>query len=307
MAGPSDETRREDHDPGAHLVRRAVFAGRFYPADNDECQRTASHYVDSADVGPDDRTRWLGGIVPHAGWICSAAIAGQTIAAMKSRLVDVVIVFGAIHTPLPTPVAALDVHRRWQTPGADYEVAQHLQAKLRETPQLFAVDERFHDHEHAVEVELPLIHAAWPNAMVLPIEVPVNDDAIDIGRRTAELVIQTGLNAVYLASSDLTHYGPSYRFTPAGVGAAALEWAKDNDRRLLQLVTDMRVEQVVPEVRSRLNACGGGAISAMMAACREHGGANGRLLSHANSFETLAAVHPQPPTDAVGYASVVIA
>jgi len=307
MAGPSDETRREDHDPGANVVRPPVFAGRFYPADEAECQRAAAHYVNSADLGgADDRTRWLGGIVPHAGWICSAAIAGQTVAAMRARQADVVIVFGAIHTPLPTPVAALDVHRRWQTPGAEYEVAQHLQAKLRESPRLFAVDERFHDHEHAVEVELPLIRAAWPDAMVLPIEVPVSDDAIDIGQRTAQLVIQTGLSAVYLASSDLTHYGPSYRFTPAGVGAAALEWAKDNDRRLLQLVTDMRVEQVVPEVRSRLNACGGGAIAAMMAACREFGATRASVLRHANSYETLAAVAPQTSDNAVGYAAVVV-
>jgi AmmeMemoRadiSam system protein B len=307
MAGPNDQTRSDQGWDPATTTRPPVFAGRFYPADETECREAAEDYVNNADLGDDDLARWLGGIVPHAGWICSAAIAGMTIAAFRKRHADVVVVFGAIHTPLPTPVAALDVHRRWQVPGAEFQVAEHLQAKLTEAHDLFAVDERFHEHEHAVEVELPLIRAAWPNAMVLPVEVPVRDDAVVIGRRAAEQVIKAGLNAVYLASSDLTHYGPSYRFTPAGVGLPALEWAKDNDRRLLQLVTDMRVEQVVPEVRSRLNACGGGAIAAMMAACREHGGANGRLLRHANSFETLAQVHPQPPTDAVGYASLVIA
>lgn len=307
MAGPSDEPRREEGNVHRAAARAPVFAGRFYPADAGECGRAAASYVNNAKLAEDDRTRWLGGIVPHAGWICSAAIAGQTIAAMKSRHVDVVVVFGAIHTPLPTPLAVLDVHRRWQVPGAEFQIAEHLQAKLTESAGLFAVDERFHENEHAVEVELPLIRAAWPDAMVLPIEVPVLDEAVDVGRRTARQVIAAGLSAVYLASSDLTHYGPSYRFTPAGVGMAALQWAKENDNRLLQLVTDMRVEQIVPEVRSRLNACGGGAIAAMMSACREHGGANGRLLSHANSFETLANVHPQPPTDAVGYAAIVIA
>ena len=76
---------------------------------------------------------------------------------------------------------------------------------------------------------------------------------------------------MYLASSDLTHYGPSYRFTPAGVGEAALEWAKANDRRLLERVTDLAAEQVVPEARAHANACGAGAIAAMLAACRETG------------------------------------
>jgi AmmeMemoRadiSam system protein B len=68
----------------------------------------------------------------------------------------------------------------------------------------------------------------------------------------------------------------------------------------------MRIDDVVPEVRQRANACGGGAIAAMLAACREAGATGATVLRHANSFETLAAVAPQPPTDAVGYAAVVV-
>ena len=141
---------------------------------------------------------------------------------------------------------------------------------------------------------------------VLPVEVPVTDDAAEIGRRAARQAEAAGLNAVFLASSDLTHYGPSYGFAPAGVGPQGLAWAKDNDRRLLDLVTAMQIERVVPEVRENLNACGGGAIAAMLAACREAGASEARLLRHQNSFETLAEVHPQPPVDAVGYAGVVV-
>ena len=132
------------------------------------------------------------------------------------------------------------------------------------------------------------------------------EDAETIGRRTAAAVAETGLSAVYLASSDLTHYGPAYGFTPAGVGEAALAWAKDNDRRVLELVTDMAVERVVPDVRARMSACGGGAIAAMMAACRETGSTKVRVLNHASSYETLRNVAPQPATNAVGYAAVVL-
>jgi MEMO1 family protein len=307
MAGPSDAPRDElpNHPSGA---RAPVFAGRFYPADENECKRAAAAFVFPTGLPEDDRTRWLGGIVPHAGWVCSAAVAGQTIATIaRGNRPDAVVVFGAIHTPTPTSLAALDSHRTWLTPGDESQVPVELRAKLIESADLFAIDERFHEREHAVEVELPLIRAAWPNAMVLPVEVPVIDSAVTIGQKTAQRVQATGLNAVYLASSDMTHYGPAYRFTPAGIGLPALEWAKANDRRLLQLVTDMRIEAIVPEVRSRLNACGGGAIAAMLSACREHGAANARVLRHTNSYETLASVQPQPPVDAVGYASVVIA
>jgi hypothetical protein len=170
----------------------------------------------------------------------------------------------------------------------------------------FTVDDAFHRTEHAVEVELPLIRAAWPAAAVLPVEVPAEAFAVDVGVATARAVAAAGQSVVFLASSDLTHYGPAYDFAPAGVGEAGLEWAKRNDARVLRLVTEMRADAVVPEVRANGNACGGGAIAAMLAACAELGAGRATLLRHANSYETLAAVAPQPPTNAVGYASVVV-
>jgi AmmeMemoRadiSam system protein B len=254
---------------------------------------------------------WIGGVVPHAGWICSGAIAGRTIgtiaASSADRPVDVVVVFGAVHSARPIAVAALDPHARWDVPGGASDLPEELERRLIETSaDLFRVDERFHAREHAVEVELPLIQVAWPHAAILPVEVPLTDDAAAVGVATATQLTKAGLSAVFLASSDLTHYGPNYRFMPAGVGEAALEWARDNDRRLLRLVTDVAVERVVPEVRGRLNACGGGAIAAMLAACREMGATGGEVLRHANSFETLAGVAEIGPENAVGYAAVVI-
>ena len=315
--------------PGGWPVRQPAVAGTFYPADPERCRaaaaalvRASPHGAKSAGGGSGPREgersstdtpepRPLrGAVVPHAGWVCSGAIAGQaigTLAAQAGFRPDVVVVFGAIHTPLHTHFAALSSHRAWREPGGDAQVEAELGAKLAESGGgLFAVDDRFHRREHAVEVELPLIQAAWPDARVLPVEVPVVDDAAEIGRRAARQVEAAGLNAVFLASSDLTHYGPSYGFAPAGVGPQGLAWAKDNDRRLLDLVTELRIERIVPEVRENLNACGGGAIAAMLAACTELGATRATLLQHRNSFETLADVHPQPPVDAVGYAGVVL-
>jgi AmmeMemoRadiSam system protein B len=142
--------------------------------------------------------------------------------------------------------------------------------------------------------------------LVLPIEVPAIDRAEQIGRATARELERLGLTAVFLASSDLTHYGPAYGFAPLGVGVEGLNWAKENDRRLLDRVTAMEAERIVPEAKARLNACGAGAIAAMLAACRDRGATGGQVLRHANSYETLADVASQEPENAVGYASVVV-
>jgi AmmeMemoRadiSam system protein B len=177
---------------------------------------------------------------------------------------------------------------------------------LADAKELFAADDRLHRNEHAVEVELPLIRSAWPNARLLPIETPPRELAVEIGRRVAQACEREKLRTIFLASSDLTHYGPDYRFIPAGVGQQALAWAKDNDRRLLRIVEEMRPEDVVAETSAYHNACGGGAIAAMLAACRHFGASAATVLTHASSYETLAAVAPQPAVNAVGYASAVV-
>jgi hypothetical protein len=307
--------------PGpSRATRRPAVAGRFYPADEAQCTSAAKQFVRANQQTALNPT-WRGAIVPHAGWVFSGAIAGEAIGTLKAARESaagrggpqvVVVVFGAVHTPLRLERAAMDAHQRWSVPGGASDVSAELSQRLEaDESQMFAVDPRFHEREHAIEVELPLIQQAWPNALLMPIEVPLIDDAAAVGRRVARWVEAMKLDAVYLASSDLTHYGPDFRFLPAGVGDAGLAWAKDNDRRLLDVVSNMRVDAVVPEVRARGNACGGGAIAAMLAACREHGvaGAAGdvRILRHETSDDVMRRIAPAERSDnAVGYAAVVV-
>jgi MEMO1 family protein len=286
-------------------VRPPAVAGQFYPAGDLECKTVASQLISASNQAGE--MKWIGGIVPHAGWICSGAIAGEVIGTLARTITpDLVVVFGAVHTPLPLDCAVLSTHRQWAVPGGVSEVPAEVAGEIEGAGGLFKIDDRFHAREHAVEVEVPLIQAVWPNARLLPIEVPLIDQAMQIGVATARKVAASGLSAVYLASSDLTHYGPNYRFTPFGIGPEALALAKDNDRRLIQIVMDYAPDRIVPEVRGRLNACGGGAIAAMLSACREAGATSARVLRHATSFETLAAVAPQRPDNAVGYVGLVV-
>ena len=292
-------------EPNSRSVRQPVMAGRFYPADPQQCRAAAEALVKvSADQSA---AGGLGGIVPHAGWICSGAIAGETLSTLaKAAVPDLVVVFGAVHTPIDFRFAALESHENWAVAGGQCHVARELAETLEKSSDLFATDDRLHVREHAVEVEVPLIRAVWPNAELLPVEVPVIDNAAEIGRRTARLLLDRGRNCVFLASSDFTHYGPSYRFAPAGVGIEAMNWAKENDRRLLRRIQNFEIDQIVPEVRLNLNACGAGAIAAMLAACKEAGAGSVNVLRHASSYETLAKVAPQPPVDSVGYAAVIV-
>ncbi len=294
--------------PSDPSPRPPVVAGRFYPADPKACRAKAQGYLDQAPVSESSGKAWFGAVVPHAGWICSGAVAGRALTnlARSAGPVDLVVVFGAVHTPVPIGSAALDSHASWAFPTGDCHLPVELEKRLQEKGNLFAVDPRLHAYEHAVEVLVPMVQLAFPQALILPIEVPALDVAELVGRKTAEAVGEAGLKAVYLASSDLTHYGPNYRFAPAGAGEAAMQWAMDNDRPLLNAIQGLAADQIVPIVRKNHSACGAGAIAAMLAACRARGASAADILQHTSSYQTLAMVAPQPPVNSVGYAAVVV-
>lgn len=308
-ARPNEHAPREPHS-----VRQPAVAGLFYPGQAAECRAQARLLVAPAaeELARQDTEQcgWRGGVVPHAGWDYSGAIAGQVIATIARRPADVklVVVFGAIHTPIWTDRAALDSFQKWSIPGEFCEAAHELRQRALEAREAFCIDDRFHQREHAVEVELPLIQAAWPQAAFLAVEVPPNEQAVEVGRTIARLLGGSHASAIFLASSDLTHYGARFGFAPAGPGAAGIEWAKSNDRRLIERVLKLEAEAIVPEVRARQSACGAGAIAAMLAACTELGASRAELLRHANSDEIIRAgdAFASPSDNTVGYAGIVV-
>src|SRR5688500_7313846 len=157
---------------GEPAVRSPAVAGMFYPADAEQCRRAAQSLLQGQRTEIADEGRsWRGAGVPHAGWICSGAIAAQAIALLARSVPapDLVVGFGAVPTPIDVDFAAFDSHASWAVPGGESRLATGAANALASgksvggRSDLFAVEDRLHRHEHAVEVELPLIQQAWPN------------------------------------------------------------------------------------------------------------------------------------------------
>ena len=80
--GPREELLGRGAPSGS--VRRPAVAGRFYPADPGECRREAASFL-RAHAAAGMGLSLVGGIVPHAGWVCSGAIAGETVATLAEN------------------------------------------------------------------------------------------------------------------------------------------------------------------------------------------------------------------------------
>lgn len=293
------------------MIREPAVAGRFYAAEPEQCLADVKDCVDKAALTPGAAEvvveRIVGGVVPHAGWIFSGAVAARVFAEISKRPhPQAMIVFGAIHV-LHGPRPSIFPSGAWETPLGLAEIDARLATRLHGQTGLLECDPHAHDGEHSIEVEVPFVQHLMPQTLIVPIMVPVNDKAVALGRAVGQACRNYGVNAVFICSTDLTHYGPAFQFTPEGVGPAGLAWAKDvNDRRMIDLMLAMRAEDAVEEAVRNRSACGGGAIAATLAACAAYGAARATLLEHTTSYEVGRRFGHESARDAVGYAGIVI-
>lgn len=289
------------------MVRTPVVAGQFYPGS----RTMASSELDeclAVEIGPGQlEGRVVGGVVPHAGWVCSGKVAARTFKAIHATRPEVAtfVLFGAVHRH-GVHQGALFARGAWESPLGQIKIDERLAERILANTNLVQDEPYAHEEEHSIEVQVPFIQRLFPEARIVPLMVPPNGHAPSIGAIVALVIRNYGVDAVCVGSSDLTHYGPSYGFVPKGRGAEGIRWAKEvNDRRLLDAIEKLDPEGVIEAAVTCQSACGAGAIAAAIAAARESGAVAARVLEHTNSAETLAGRYGGGMSDAVGYASIV--
>lgn len=285
-------------------LREPAVAGHFYPADAERCARQVRQLLGQGD-GPPVAGYVVGGLVPHAGWMCSGQVAARTFQAIaRSGHPETIVLFGAVHYPCG-PRAAVYDRGGWRTPLGEVGIDEDLAAAILEGSEACSALPEAHRLEHSIEVQVPFVQEALPGVRIVPVMVPPTEVALRVGIEAAEAAQRIGRRVCFVASSDLTHYGPRYHFTPQGLGPAALAWAKQvNDRRLLERVEALDAAGVLAEAQEHLNACGAGAIAAAIEASRAMGADRAVLLEHTTSYEVLGPIGGDD-THAVGYASAV--
>lgn len=288
------------------MIREAVVAGQFYPANRDGCAKELEQLL-AQEAQPLETERTpVAGLVPHAGWVCSGEVAAKVFRALSGGpKPDAIILFGGVHRHRGRE-AAMFAHGRWDTPLGPVDVDARLAERILGHTNLIVDDPYAHEHEHSLEVQIPFVRHVFPDSAIVPIMVPVIEKADEIGEAVGRTLKAYGYSALIVGTTDLTHYGPRYGFIPKGIGAEGNTWAKEeNDTRFIDLVCSMRGKELVREASNRHNACSSGAAAATVAAATALGAKKGILLEHATSSEVLSAKFKEQQDDSVGYAGVV--
>ncbi|MGM0597167.1 MAG: AmmeMemoRadiSam system protein B, partial [Myxococcota bacterium] len=194
------------------FVRPALFAQKkWYPKSKSKLEsfiknklkdsQTNSNLVDAI-------------IVPHAGY----RFAGSTIAAAWSKVkarskIKRVIILGFSHR-FPLKNISVGKFSQYSTPlgdiKADKRAADYLFSK---EPELYHFNKQAHLNEHSTELQFPFIKAIFPEAKVVSLLVGKIDKS-QLQKAADSISKLLNKNTIIVASSDFTHRGPRYKYTP---------------------------------------------------------------------------------------------
>jgi hypothetical protein len=279
-------------------LRRADFAGSWYPRSESECRRTIDAFVEASLACPRHGNA-IGGIVPHAGWMFSGKIACNVIQCLKHfSEPDTCIIFGRhLH---PGSGNYILPKGAYETPLGDLDVDAELAEALMKEFTFHVESASRYEPDNTIELQLPFIKYFHADTRILPVGVPPTPKSLEIARRAAQISADLGRKTLVLGSTDLTHYGYNYGFTPMGVGEEAVKWVKNkNDKRVIDLILEMDGEGVIQESRKNQNACCSGAVGAAIAATSELGAHSAEKILYSTSYDV------RPDSSFVGYVGVV--
>jgi len=287
-------------------IRKPIVAGQFYPGQHDSCVDEISQYLEQSTISETLPETIVAGIVPHAGWTFSGQLAALVFAAIRQahEKVNTFVIFGAAHGYLGQQPALYEAGR-WITPLGEVTIDEELAEQVL-AEQAAVSDTQAHGSEHSIEVQVPFIQYLFAGAKILPIVVPPAEQAIALGEAVGDIISKAQKKIVCIGSTDLTHYGPRYGFTPMGTGRNALQWASEvNDKEFIDLALKLEAESLLTSAAENSNACGPGAAAAAVAAAKKLGKTKGLLLAHTNSNEVMLHNMGTSSADSVGYAAIV--
>lgn len=272
-------------------VRRPAVAGQFYPSDPETLRRTISecflHSIGPRKLPPTEKSKILGLVCPHAGYVYSGPVAAHSYLALSGLNPDLVIVVGPNHYGIGSGVA-VPVAKSWLTPLGEIPIARDAVKELVEASGIIDVDDMSHIQEHSIEVQVPFLQFIFSKPFrILPVSMLLQDQrtAEEVGEAIAKIAPKW--NAFVIASSDLTHYEPH-------------EVASKKDNQLIEVIQTLDIDAHYDTLRKLdLTACGYGPIAALMKVSKVLGASNGKLLQYATSGDTGGS-----RDSVVGYASI---
>ena len=202
--------KTNDHLIPDPIVRPATQAGRFYESG----PALLSQEVDSllalhGHTTADDRVAAV--IVPHAGYYFSGNVAASAYMSINpQKPYRRIFLIGPSHHVWLNGASVNTEADYYATPLGKIRVDHETAVHLTEADSIFTYNEKAHDREHCLEVQLPFLQRRWKEVPpIVPIIVSTNNYHT-LQRISRVLKPYFNDENLFIISSDFSHY-PSYK------------------------------------------------------------------------------------------------
>jgi hypothetical protein len=272
-------------------VKKAGFAGSFYPAGRHDLAKAVDGYLRyAASAGCSGTPGTFAVMAPHAGYIHSGQVAACSYSALKGKKVRTVILLGSSHRAHFDGVA-LYPEGSWETPLGSVAIDTAAAKTLASSGGVIKALPLAFDGEHSLEVQLPFLQRVLKDVKIVPLLTGRIDkqgitQLSDVLRGT---IAREKGRTVLIVSSDMSHYHTHSA-------------AEAMDVSTLKQIEGLNWEKLYEGVlRGENELCAAPAVVAVMKATGDMGG-EAQILGYANSGDTSG-----DRSRVVGYGSVSFA
>ena len=267
------------------MIRNPVVQGHFYPADAESLAKDMKELIRPSGK----RLDAIGCVIPHAGYVYSGMVAGETFGVMEPK--SVYIILGPNHTGFGSSFGMSQ--RPWKTPLGQAEIDEELAGEIADGTELVETDELSNMGEHSIEVELPFIQSLGIDFTFVPIVIGRADPkqyrivAKAIAAAVKKLKLED--EVVIVASSDMTHYESS-------------QSAREKDMAVIEPLLKLDEERFIRTVaEKKVSMCGYAPVFMMLIAAKELGAKRAALVDYRTSGDITG-----ENDSVVGYAGIVV-
>ncbi|NQT45964.1 MAG: AmmeMemoRadiSam system protein B [Candidatus Omnitrophica bacterium] len=269
------------------IIRNPLVADRFYPGRPQEIKKQVETFLKK--FPSREKVDAVGVVSPHAGYIYSGSVAARVLSHvnLKRRI----IILGPNHTGIGAPFSIMR-EGLWRLPAGDVEIDTELADMLLDRSSLLKDDPSAHQHEHSIEVQIPIIQVLSEMAFkIVPITIMGSriSELKSLGEAIGSVVKEKRAEVLIVASSDMTHYEPQ-------------DTAEEKDRKAIDAILRMDPEGLIEEVeKSRISMCGCAPVAIMLFASKLVGATRGELVAYQTSGDVSG-----DRSSVVGYAGAII-
>lgn len=253
-------------------IREAVWAGKFYDAKPEALSQRLDYLFKNAKETPSFSGKILALIAPHAGYIYSGRVAASAYRLVQGKDFESVVIIAPSHRHAFRG-CSIYLQGGYKTPLGLAPIDEDLAAKLSKASG-FKYIAKAHQEEHSVEVQIPFIQKALPQAKIVPIVMGYpSKKTIETLAQALSDVIQEE-KVLLIASTDLSHYLPKKQ-------------ANDIDAQTISLIQSFKTDILIRMMERRENImCGGGPVASILIQVKKKEGAKVKILHYADSSES---------------------